>query len=279
MAAGIDKYLQAGKSAKTGRWKNSHPPTQALRKSPFTDFVLAAQTLKRAKTLEQRAYPRAVVEAGGSGEAGYVPARVAVVSFVGYGECLSIALEFTRMKHDIHDSTPLGAADSPNAEFVEQSYTRVQEMLKAGVPRNEILTRLALAGEALAGPRASVSILFIDESGLLRNAASPNLPQDYLQAIDRLKPDAGVGTCAAAAATGCSVITPDFRADGKWAELRHLPLSLGFVGAWSMPIKSPEGKVLGTFGTYFRDHRSPSLEERRGVELLTKAVASVLISR
>ena len=169
-------------------------------------------------------------------------------------------------------------AEQSNEEFIEQSYDRVQQMLKAGVPRKDILTRLAVAGEVLAGPRSSVSILILDEQGLLRDGASPNLPLDYLRAIDRLKPDARVGTCAAAAATGCPVMTPDFQADDKWAELRHLPLSLGFVGAWSMPIKSQEGKVLGTFGTYFRDRRSPTPEEKRGVEFLAKAAASVLAS-
>jgi hypothetical protein len=168
-------------------------------------------------------------------------------------------------------------AELSNEEFVEQSYDRVQEMLKAGVPRKDILTRLAEVGEVLAGPGSSVSILILDEQGLLRNGASPSLPFDYLRAIDRLKPDARVGTCAAAAATGWPVMTPDFYADDKWAELRHLPLSLGFVGAWSMPIKSPEGAVLGTFGTYFRDRRSPTPVETRGVEFLAKAAASVLV--
>ena len=81
---------------------------------------------------------------------------------------------------------------------------------------------------------------------------------------------------AAAAATGSVVMTPDFHADEKWAELRHLPLSLGFVGAWSMPIKTPEGTVLGMFGTYFRERRSPTPEEQRGVELLAAAAALAL---
>jgi GAF domain-containing protein len=105
---------------------------------------------------------------------------------------------------------------------------------------------------------------------------SPNLPADYLDAIDRLKPDPDVGTCAAAAATGTVVVTPDFHADDKWAELRHLPLILGFVGAWSVPIKTPDGRVLGTFGTYFRDRRSPTSEERYGVSRLASVAASVL---
>lgn len=165
---------------------------------------------------------------------------------------------------------------SPPEDFTEQASLYVQQMLQAGTPRRDILTQLATAGETLAGPGTTVSILVLDDEGLLRNGASPNLPADYLCAIDRLKPDAKVGTCAAAAATGAVVITPDFRADDKWAELRHLPLSLGYAGAWSMPIKSRQGTVLGTFGTYFRQHRTPTPAERHGVELLAHAAALVL---
>lgn len=149
-------------------------------------------------------------------------------------------------------------------------------MLDAGVSKREILTLLATAGEVLAGEGAVTSILVLDDDGLLRNGASPNLPTDYLAAIDRLKPNPGVGTCAAAAATGAVVITPSFVADDKWAELRHLPAALGFVGAWSMPIKNSAGKVLGTFGTYFRQSRPPTTEERKGIELLASAAALAL---
>jgi len=182
------------------------------------------------------------------------------------------------MQQTEHRGKPLSGAQSLSGELVGRAAEQAQQMLKVGAPRREILTHLATAAEVLAGPGTTVSILVLDEEGLLRNGASPNLPPDYLDAIDRLKPDARVGTCAAAAATGVVVITPDFRADDKWGELRHLPLSLGFVGAWSMPIKSPEGMVLGTFGTYFRDHRSPSPEELSGIELLA-AVAALALAR
>ena len=166
-----------------------------------------------------------------------------------------------------------------SAETISEACDVVREMLEDGKPRCEMLTRLATAGERLAGPGATVSILVLDEEGLLRNGASPNLPADYLRAIDRLKPDANIGTCAAAAATGSVVVTPDFQADDKWAELRHLPLSLGFIGAWSVPIKSPQGTVLGTFGTYFKDRRAPTDEERCGVERLAATAAMVLGQR
>ncbi|UVT20811.1 MAG: GAF domain-containing protein [Nitrospira sp.] len=178
--------------------------------------------------------------------------------------------------HTQESSTVSPLPETQNNAFILAATTHVQQMLEAGTPSQEILTRLAKAGEVLAGPGSSVSILVIDKDGLLRNGASPSLPADYLTAIDRLKPDIGVGTCAAAAATGCVIETPDFRADDKWAELRHLPLSLGFMGAWSMPIKSVAGTILGTFGTYFRDHRTPTQEEKTGVEHLAAAAALVL---
>lgn len=158
----------------------------------------------------------------------------------------------------------------------QQVAESVREMLDSGVPREEILTYIASTAETVAGEGATASILVLDDDGLLRNGASPNLPDDYLAAIDRLKPDANVGTCAAAAATGDIVVTPDFLADDKWAELRHLPGSLGYVGAWSMPIKAADGRVLGTLGTYYRERRMPTEDERRGVEVLAHAAAIVL---
>ena len=159
---------------------------------------------------------------------------------------------------------------------VERAAAQVRQLKQSGASRRELLARLAAAGEALAGPGSTVSILVLDAAGLLRNGASPNLPDDYLDAIDGLKPDPHVGTCAAAAATGCAVVTDDFHADEKWAELRHLPLALGYLGAWSMPIKRADGTVLGTFGTYFRERRGPSVRERVGVEKLAEVAAVVL---
>jgi hypothetical protein len=162
------------------------------------------------------------------------------------------------------------------SQHVEQARQRALGMIDEGATRREILTCLATAAEHASGNRSAVSILVLDRNGLLRNGASPNIPPDYLDAIDRLKPDANVGTCASAAATGNVVITPSFYADEKWAELRHLPMALGYVGAWSMPIKSDEGRVLGTFGTYFRDCREPTPQEMEAVHVLCSTAALVI---
>lgn len=45
------------------------------------------------------------------------------------------------------------------------------------------------------------------------------------------------------------------------------------MGAWSQPIVDRTGRVLGTFGTYFREVREPSLAERQVVEILSHTAA------
>jgi GAF domain-containing protein len=170
----------------------------------------------------------------------------------------------------------LGTHPTISHALVREATERALRLLGEGAKQGEILPVLVRAAEKAAGGNAVSSILVLDGEGLLRNGSSPGLPDDYLKVIDRLKPDPGVGTCAAAAATGCVVLTPDFRADEKWAELRHLPLALGFQGAWSQPIKSPEGKVLGTFGTYFRESRAPTEQEQRDIAALASTAAVVI---
>src|SRR5688572_13039900 len=103
-----------------------------------------------------------------------------------------------RSQDDV-SSKPVDAVDD---DPVARAFAHVRQMKQAGASRRELLARLAAAGEALAGPGSTVSILVLDDDGLLRNGASPNLPEDYLEAIDGLKPDPLVGTCAVAAATG-----------------------------------------------------------------------------
>lgn len=161
-------------------------------------------------------------------------------------------------------------------EIVEKAEEHAMQKREVGEKQSEVLACLVDAGEEIAGDGAVCSILLLDPQGLLRNGSSPKLPTDYLAAIDGLKPNPFLGTCASAAATGMPVITKDFKSDDKWAELRHLPLSLGFVGAWSMPIKTSDGKVLGTFGTYFKEQREPTQTEVTAVKHLADFAAQLL---
>ncbi|WP_276348900.1 GAF domain-containing protein [Daejeonella sp. JGW-45] len=170
----------------------------------------------------------------------------------------------------------MAASTTDIHEEYEKSFEQAMEMLESGHKKQDILNFLVYTAEKAAGSDTVSSILVLDKDGLLRNAASPGLPSDYINKIDGLKPNARVGTCAAAAATSSIIITEDFCADDKWEELRHLPLALGFKSAWSMPILNDRQKVIGTFGTYFYQHRTPTIQEIAGVKLLANAAAKIL---
>lgn len=160
--------------------------------------------------------------------------------------------------------------------YLDSIVNKAEKMLLEGYPQHKILDHIVKGAEQIEGKGAVVSILLLDSEGLLRNGSSPQLPYDYLTAIDGIKPNKNVGTCASAAASGEMVTTIDFMSDEKWSELRHLPLALGFKAAWSMPIKDSKGEVIGTFGTYFRTNRQPSEDEIEAISLLTKTVAHIL---
>ena len=152
-------------------------------------------------------------------------------------------------------------------------------MCSYDVNATTILTYIATESEKLLDADCAVSILLLDKGSRLRNASSPKLPSDYLAAIDGIKPDPNVGTCAAAVATRNIVITPSFLADNKWSELKHLPMSIGYAGAWSVPIVNNQNIALGTIGVYNKTIKSPNEVDISGIQLLCKAAAHILTQK
>src|SRR3569623_339314 len=183
-------------------------------------------------------------------------------------------------KDGLPDSEIIRADQQASQRLMEllNAQKRALEMMLEKAPLTEVLTHLTRIVEEMAYGEAVASILLLDEEDALRRGAAPSLPEDYQQAIDGLKAAPGVGTCAEAAATGQVVITPDFSAAPGWAAFRHLPLGLGLLAAWSMPIKARDGRVLGTFGTYFRERREPFPEEIQSVEILARTAALAIES-
>ena len=152
-----------------------------------------------------------------------------------------------------------------------------QDLIEQDAPLDETLTLLCHIVEAEAPGLVRAAILLVDpEQRCLRTGAAPGLPDRYNRAVDGIGIDPDVGTCAAAAATGQVVVTPDIAADPAWKGLAHLPLDLGLCAAWSMPILGDAGEVLGTFGTYFTERRLPTPEERALVEVLARTAADAI---
>src|SRR5258706_8156461 len=99
--------------------------------------------------------------------------------------------------------------------------------------------------------------------------ADPRSPATFKAAITpwRIGPDRA--SCGAAAFTKQRVIVPDISKDPRWPDdARDLALSHGFSAAWSEPIISKDGEVLGTFAMYYPEPRTPQSSD---FELITAA--------
>ena len=179
--------------------------------------------------------------------------------------------------HDCRPLTMIGASRDITGQKQAQMFLEAQkrslELVVAGAPLTEVLTYLTRVVERQSDEQTVAAILLLDDDGRLRNGASPSLPAEYVAAIDGLKAEPHVGTCSRAAATRCTVVTPDIESDPGWAAIKHLPLNIGLKAAWSHPISARDGRVLGMFGTYFRTCREPSAAEREAVEILVRTAA------
>jgi two-component sensor histidine kinase/PAS domain-containing protein len=179
----------------------------------------------------------------------------------------------TLLDSPVERSERVSAVTESRSEALLKAQKRSLEMVVQGAPLRTVLAYLTEVVEEQAQGDVVAAILLLDAGGRLWTGAAPSLPEAYNRAVDGLEACEHVGTCCAAAAAARTVITHDIAADPKWADLKSLPLGLGLQAAWSQPILARDGRVLGTFGTYFREPRAPSPLERRLVETLSHTAA------
>ncbi len=139
----------------------------------------------------------------------------------------------------------------------------------------EVMNMVCREVERLA-PEVAASVLRVDDAGLLRPLAAPSLPQAYTDALDGVAIGPQAGACGTSAFLGRPVIVPDISTDPLWDDYRHLPLPDDVKACWSSPIKSSDGRVIGTFGFYFRERRLPDDFHHRLVDVCVYLCALAL---
>ncbi|TXR47927.1 putative bifunctional diguanylate cyclase/phosphodiesterase [Phyllobacterium endophyticum] len=115
-------------------------------------------------------------------------------------------------------------------------------------------------------PAIVCSVLTVDPDQKLHPLAGPSLPDAYSEALEGIQAGPNVGSCGTAAYRGEAVIVADIESDPLWADFKALALPLGLRACWSTPIKSRDGRVVGTFAFYYRTVRTPDELERRIVQ-------------
>jgi PAS domain S-box-containing protein len=156
--------------------------------------------------------------------------------------------------------------DRKRAEALLAAEKRTLEMIASGACLADILESLCLTIDAQARNVKS-AVLLMDADGMhLRPAAGPRFPKEFLEAITPLKIGPGVGSCGTAAFLKQRVIVSDIATDPLWADYREFALSYGFRAARSQPLFSKNQHVLGTFGMYYPEVRTPSETDLRLIE-------------
>lgn len=103
-----------------------------------------------------------------------------------------------------------------------------------------------------------VTIMTVDDDGLLHPLAAPSLPASLPAFLDGLRIGANVGACGKAAYLGHEILSEDLSTDTNWKDLAAPFLAAGLRACWSCPIKNHDDKVIGTFALYFDTPRAPN---------------------
>ncbi|MDT4828546.1 GGDEF: diguanylate cyclase (GGDEF) domain protein [compost metagenome] len=139
----------------------------------------------------------------------------------------------------------------------------------------EVMNMVCREVERLA-PEVTASVLRVDDAGLLRPLAAPSLPAAYAEALDGAPIGPQAGACGTSAFLGRPVIVPDIATDPLWDGYRDMPLPEDIKACWSSPIKSSDGRVIGTFAFYFRERRLPDDFHHRLVDVCVYLCALAL---
>src|SRR5712671_503206 len=168
--------------------------------------------------------------------------------------------------------------DRKRAEELLAAENQILEMVATGRPLAVILDGLCRLVDTLCD-KSLASILLIDPNGrCLRRGAGPSFPEAFMAAVDGVEIGPCVGSCGTAAYRKEQVIVSDIATDPLWANYRELALANGLRSGWSTPILSSDGSVLGVFGIYGREPRSPTPQHHHTIKQITH-LASIAIER
>jgi PAS domain S-box-containing protein len=164
--------------------------------------------------------------------------------------------------HEVQLSEPSVAQPAESASQAESllaAEKRTLEMMANGASLAEVLNDLCAAIDAHAPPAASMVCLMDLDGKQLLPGAGPRVPAAFTAAITPWPIGPNRGSCGTAAFTKQRVIIPDISTDPRWPdEARSLALTHGFGAAWSEPLISKDGEVLGTFCVSYAEPRTPN---------------------
>ena len=140
-----------------------------------------------------------------------------------------------------------------------------------------VLGEYLMEVEAAADSDIRTSILLVDaDRKHLLHGAAPSLPKAYCDSIHGLAIGPSAGSCGTAAYMGHAIFANDIATDPLWTDFRDLALLHDLRSCWSTPIRSEDGKVIGTFAVYHSTARAPTADEILAIKDISVHVARAI---
>ena len=147
------------------------------------------------------------------------------------------------------------------AERVAAAERDVFEKLTANAPLPTVLESIArLIESGNVHTACALSVLAADGGGFSYIVA-PRFSPGLRAALAGVRIDARSSSCAAAVHLGRQVLIADLERDPFWQQQRELALGAQLRAAWSTPIQTAGGKILGALGVYRPESGLPTARE------------------
>ena len=164
------------------------------------------------------------------------------------------------------------------AEKLTAGERDVFERIAADAPLALVLDSIVELIESISSSfTGAISLVGADGQSFV-SIAGRRLPARWRAVEERLAIDIRNGSSAAAVYLGRQVLVADVARDAYWQRRRDVALDAGFHAAWSVPIKSANGRVLGALSIYRPEAGAPLPPD---VELMVHAarLAAIAIER
>ncbi len=164
------------------------------------------------------------------------------------------------------------------SEFLAAGERRVLERITGNVDLPATLEAITETAERVTPDSLCTVSLYDAAPNALRFTAGQRIPESFRATLKRVDVGPRNGSCAAATFLQRQVVVADIARDALWEHLREPALAAGLRACWSTPIRSSDGRMIGTVALYFRTPRSPL---KRDFELMGRltALAGIAVER
>jgi len=140
----------------------------------------------------------------------------------------------------------------------------------------ENLNLLCHAAEAIL-PNAVASVMLFDETRKHLNVrAALSLSQQAITQLNGLVPGPNAGSCAAAMYYQKPIFVADTSTDPRWADVTQYTIDFNICACWSMPIKSPNNLIVGSFALSSYEKRAPNDFQQKLLSIGANLAALIL---